>query len=185
MSDWRKYLMMAALILIVANLGFIYVKTRPPKPDVIFDFTGNYTVQSWDPSNPISKAIYFRSDGQWTLRNGIKVDPVKAASLTIPNVDGPEYWVHVYSKQDITFGYGIEALRSLAKLDICNVVFLVNSGPEKEQLQSSSVLSVDSISEAKGKPIKKCHDSKLIKQRYANATAAYELKTKVPTLLKQ
>jgi hypothetical protein len=183
LNKLRKFLIALALILVTANVGFIYVKTRPMKPDVIFDFTGNYAVESWDTSALISNAIYLQSGGQWTLRNGNEVDPVKAASLTIPNIDSPEYWVLVDAPQAFTFGYAIEALRSLAKLGICNVVFLANSRPEEEGMQSSSVLSLDGISEANSKPMKKCQDSELIEQRYNNAAAEYERTRKRPAIL--
>lgn len=165
------------------DLAYLYAKTRPPEPDMVFDFNGNYTVAGWDDPAEIKNAIYLRSDGLWTLKSGKVVNPINVADLTIPNIDSPDYWVWVNSHQQITAGYAVKSVRSLAKLGVCNLVVLGKTEPSRDAFPSSSVLTLDMWSDRPGNPLQKCKTSPAITKRYDVAAAEYKRTNKRPSFV--
>jgi hypothetical protein len=149
----RKLLFVLFFGVLAIDLAYLYAKTRPPEPEMVFDFDGNYTVAGWNDPAEIKNAIYLRSDGRWTLKSGKVVNPINVADLTIPNIDSPDYQVWVNSRQPITAGYTVKAVRSLAKLGVCNFVILAETEPSREPVPSSSVLTLDLWSDRQGSPL--------------------------------
>lgn len=180
----RRKLLFALLVPLLAIDGiYLFVKTRPVKPMMTFEFTGSGTSALWDDIASVKNAIFLGSNGRWTLRNGEEVDPIDAVDLTIPNTDSPDYWAKVNSLHPITFGYAIKAAQSLAKLGVCNFVFLANSNSNRTSLSEAPVLELDYYSDADEKQSQKCRTSKVIADRCELATARYKRTGEFPQAL--
>lgn len=173
MSKRRKILLTLLVALFAADLTYFYVKTRPIEPIAVFDFVGNYTTASWEDPSSVKNAIYLQSDGKWTLKDGQKVNPMDMADLTIPNTDSPDYWVWINSRRPITFGYALSATQSLAKLGICNFVFLEAEHALSDEWFESPVLTLDLYSMGAKIPLQKCQTSSALNKRYKLAAAEY------------
>ena len=180
MTKRRKILLTLIVALFVANLAYLYAKTRPLEPIAVIDFSGNHTVAIWDDPASIKNAIYLRSDGKWSLWSDRVVNPVDAADLTIPNTDSPHYWVWVNARLPMTFGHFLESIRSLAKRGVCNSVIMADTEVSGRKWRERSVLTLDQYSERTGRPLQKCRTSRAIDKRYDKAEAVYRLTKQRP-----
>jgi hypothetical protein len=171
----RKFLVITALALLAANAAFLYCKTRPPKPEVMMGPSPMW-VRSEDPELSWG-TVHRDKDGQWRTEDGSRANLASTTSLTIPNIDGPDYWIYVEQQKRWTLADVLSTIRAAAKEGICNLVVvdreMTGQINPKDNHLDLPVPTVAEYSKEAGGALQPCVSDPRIAQRYEVAEQEY------------
>ena len=170
----RKYILLIVLALLLANLVFFYVKTRPKPPDLVVEISLWLDLSQADRTE---KWVHLDRSGQWRTQDGKLANLASLAELTIPNIDGPDYSILVEQKTRWTLGDVVKVVRASAAKGICNSTILdrelLSVDNPKSDRAVVPVLTVVKYSKHQGGPLTSCVTDPVILQRYEKAEKEY------------
>jgi hypothetical protein len=170
----RKYILLIALALVLANLVFFYVKTRPKPPDVVLEIS---LWRHFSQTDRTEEWVHLDRKNQWRTQDGKLANLARLASLTIPNMDSPDYSILVEQQTRWTLGDVVKAVRASAAKGICNLTILDRELRSVDNPKSDHavvpVLTVVKYSKHQGGPLTPCVTDPVILQRYETAEQEY------------
>ncbi len=172
--NW-KYNLLIALALLLANLAFFYLKTLTKAARLFLEQSLTWVHLS--KADRTKNWLHLDRKGQWRTRDGKLANLVLLARLTIPNIDGPSYWIDVEQQQQWTFGNVVKTIRAASIKGICNLAIrdremlsLHNPNADRAEVP---VLTVAEYSKSQGGPLTRCVTDPIIIQRYDDAEKEY------------
>jgi biopolymer transport protein ExbD len=171
----RKHILLIVLALLLANVVFFYVKTRPKPPDVVLQQSLTWIL--WDKADRPENPVHLDKKGQWRIQDGKLANLASLAELTIPNIDSPNYWITVEQQKQWTLGDVVKTIRAASTKGICNLAVL-----DREMLSVDHpnvdraevpVLTVAKYSKYEGGPLTPCVTDPVINRRYVRAEKEY------------